>query len=78
MLRCLRRKLISCGSLACVASVSVWFREENGAGNPPSFIFWLFFHFSRTQTLVVPISCMNPWITAGAMIPDEFRVRVYS
>ena len=30
------------------------------------------------RSLVVPISSMNPWITAGAMIPDEFRVRVYS
>ena len=26
------------------------------------------------RSLVVPISSMNPWITAGAMIPDEFRV----
>ena len=31
-----------------IASVSVWYREENGAGNAlpfPSFIFWLLFHF---------------------------------
>ena len=100
MLCCLPRKLISCGSLACVASVSVWSREENGAGNAlpfPSFIFLAvvpFFCVVKTENqsfsapkqqgtrllrmLVVPISSMNPWITAGAMTPDEFRIRVYS
>ena len=58
MLCCLPRKLISCGSLACVASVSVWSREENGAGNAlpfPSFIFLAvvpFFLRSQNRKLV--------------------------
>ena len=71
MLCCLPRKLISCGSLACVASVSVWFREENGAGNAlpsPSFIFWLLFHFLRSQNRKSVFLCTE---TAGNALATQ-------